>query len=126
MDGLLLGLIAIPIAGGYLAYRVALRRSGARLSVARVLAKDSYGNPIWKVLVRSSANRIVDCKVQIGKDYSIWEGVNVKTIEIGPGGLGIALMPAGFKPDSTITITSGPYTLFSSKFDHLEEVRYSM
>jgi hypothetical protein len=121
----LVGLIVIPVAGGILAYSLALRRRMAMLAVARVLAPGFHGRPEWKLVVRSPGRPIDNCSIQFGSHTLLWEGVNVDVIDIGQAGYGIASLPMEFKPWSIVTVKSGSYKIFSKSFENLEEIRYT-
>jgi hypothetical protein len=119
----ILGFVILPAGAGIAAGVMAWRRKLGGVNVQRMLVQDdANGRPLWKVVARSIGRPIRRCRIRVGGKDLVWDGVNLPELDIGVGGMGIAVIPFEVDPSATVTARSGAFPVFREKFGRLEEV----
>jgi hypothetical protein len=87
----------------------------------------SYDRPInrirWTLLVTAFEKPVPGCTIRFGGEILRWEGTGGKELDIGAGGAGqVQLHDMDYDPTTTVTVKSGPFTIYRRSFNHLEDI----
>lgn len=117
----ILQLVIIPLVAGTTAAILVLRKRLGRISVQRVLSSDAAGNPMWKLAVGCFAGSVRRCTLWVNDTKLNWDGTGTQQLDIGPGGMGIASVRLQVDPGAIVTVRSGSFKIFRSRFGELED-----
>jgi hypothetical protein len=117
----ILQLVIIPLAAGTTAAILALRKRLGRIGVQRVLSSDAAGNPMWKLAVGCFAGPVRRCTVWVNDTKLNWDRAGTQQLDIEAGGMGIASVRFQVDPRATVTVRSGSFRVFRSRFGELED-----
>ena len=119
---LLVELAIIPVAG-IMTSIIIWRRKLGRINVQRMLVQDNTkGKPGWKLVISSLGMPVSKCKISVGRQGLLWDGVSRSELEFGHSGLAFASIPFEVGPKSLVIVKSGLFSIFRSEFRNLEEV----
>lgn len=119
-----LSLVIAPAAMAILAGLMLRRRQVGGALVRRELIHDSTRNRVaWRLVVTALRRPVPACTISFGGETLNWEGSQETRIDIGPGGVGQAIVvDRDYDAGTKVHIRSGMLTIFHKRFESLPEL----